>query len=49
MIIRDALDSDLDDVLSVERAAFGSDEFVEIVQLLLGAINSIKIIGQNDT
>ena len=36
MIIRKALDSDLDDVLSVERAAFGSDECVEIVQLLLG-------------
>ena len=39
MIIRKTLDSDLDDVLSVERAAFDSDEGAEIVQLLLGACN----------
>ena len=36
MIIRKALDSDLDDVLSVERAAFDSDECAELVQKLLG-------------
>ncbi|NEN89218.1 MAG: N-acetyltransferase [Okeania sp. SIO3H1] len=45
MIIRKALDSDLDDVLSVERAAFGSDECVEIVQLLLGDDSAKPIIS----
>lgn len=43
MIIRKALDSDLDDVLSIERAAFGSDDGAEIVQKLLGD-NSAKPI-----
>ncbi|MGK7921163.1 MAG: GNAT family N-acetyltransferase [Trichodesmium sp.] len=36
MIIRKALDSDLDNILSVERAAFASEEGAEIVQKLLG-------------
>ncbi|NEP76945.1 MAG: N-acetyltransferase [Okeania sp. SIO3B3] len=45
MIIRKALDSDLDDVLSVERAAFGSDECAEIVQLLLGDDSAKPIIS----
>ncbi|MEB3340022.1 N-acetyltransferase [Okeania sp.] len=36
MIIRQALDSDLDDIFSVQRAAFDSDECVEIVQKILG-------------
>ncbi|NET42897.1 GNAT family N-acetyltransferase [Okeania sp. SIO2B3] len=45
MIIRKALDSDLDDVLSVERAAFDSDECVEIVQLLLGDDSAKPIIS----
>ncbi len=35
MIIRKALDSDLDNILSVERAAFGSEDGAEIVQNLL--------------
>ena len=33
--IRDALDSELDDVLAVERAAFGQDEEAELVKALL--------------
>ncbi|NEP90318.1 MAG: N-acetyltransferase [Okeania sp. SIO2C2] len=45
MIIREALDSDLDDVLSVERAAFGSDECVEIVQKLLGDDSAQPIVS----
>ena len=36
MIIREALDSDLEDVLAVERAAFGSDEEANLVRDLLG-------------
>lgn len=36
MHIRKALDSDLIDVLSVERAAFGSDEEATLVENLLG-------------
>jgi len=36
MIIREALDSDLESVLAVERAAFGSDEEAKLVQDLLG-------------
>ncbi|NER84453.1 MAG: N-acetyltransferase, partial [Leptolyngbya sp. SIO1D8] len=35
MTIREALDSDLDDVLLIERAAFGSDEEAELVRGLL--------------
>ena len=35
MIIREASDSDLDDVLSVERAAFDSDEEADLVADLL--------------
>lgn len=35
MDVREALDSDLDDVLSVERAAFGHDEEAELVRALL--------------
>ena len=36
MIIREAVESDLDDVLSVERTAFGSDEEANLVKALLG-------------
>jgi len=35
MFIRQALDSDIDDVLKVERAAFGQDEEAELVRDLL--------------
>lgn len=35
MNIRKALDTDLEDVLSVERAAFGSEEEAELVRLLI--------------
>ncbi|MGB3514164.1 MAG: N-acetyltransferase [Microcoleaceae cyanobacterium] len=45
MIIRKALDSDLDDVLSVERAAFDSDECAEIVQMLLGDDSAKPIVS----
>ena len=56
MIIRQALDSDLDDIFSIQRAAFDSDECVEIVQNLLGdksakpvfslvALQENKIVG----
>jgi len=34
MIIREALDADLDDLLAVERAAFGSEEVPELVRRL---------------
>ena len=36
LIIREAADSDLDDVLFVEREAFGEDEEAELVRDLLG-------------
>lgn len=36
MIIREALDADLDDLLAVERAAFGSEEVPELVRRLAG-------------
>lgn len=36
MFIREAQDSDLDDVLAVERAAFNSDEEANLVRDLLG-------------
>ena len=36
MLIREAVESDLDDVLSVERRAFGSDEEANLVKALLG-------------
>ena len=36
MLIREALDSDLEDVLAVERAAFNSDEEANLVRDLLG-------------
>ena len=36
MFIREAVESDLDDVLSVERGAFGSDEEANLVKALLG-------------
>ncbi|WP_210407319.1 GNAT family N-acetyltransferase [Hydrocoleum sp. CS-953] len=45
MIIRKALDSDLDNILSVERAAFGSEEGPEIVQKLLGDDSAQPIVS----
>jgi len=36
MFIREALNSDLDQVLSVERAAFGSDDGANLVRELIG-------------
>jgi len=45
MIIRKALDSDLDDILSVERAAFGAEDGAEIVQKLLGDDSAQPIIS----
>ncbi|MDJ0553179.1 MAG: N-acetyltransferase [Microcoleaceae cyanobacterium MO_207.B10] len=45
MIIRKALDSDLDDVLSIERAAFGSGDGAEIVQTLLGDDSAKPIVS----
>ena len=36
MLIREALDSDLDCILSVERAAFGSDDEANLVTALIG-------------
>ncbi|MDJ0519663.1 MAG: N-acetyltransferase [Trichodesmium sp. MO_231.B1] len=45
MIIRKALDSDLENILSVERAAFGSEDGAEIVQKLLGDNSAQPIIS----
>ncbi|NES68859.1 MAG: N-acetyltransferase [Okeania sp. SIO2D1] len=45
MIIREALDSDLDNVLSVEHAAFGSEDGTEIVQKLLGDDSAQPIVS----
>ncbi len=45
MIIRRALDSDLDDVLSVERAAFGADDEVNLVRELLGDASAKPIVS----
>lgn len=45
MIIREALDSDLDDILSVERAAFGSDEEANLVRDLLGDASAQPIVS----
>ena len=45
MIVRKALDSDLDDVLSVERAAFDLEEGAEIVQKLLGDDSAKPIVS----
>ena len=36
MLIREALESDLEDVLAVERVAFGSDDEADLVRDLLG-------------
>ena len=36
MFIREALNLDLDNVLSIERAAFGSDEEANLVRDLIG-------------
>ena len=52
MIIRKTLDFDLDDILSIERAAFDSEEGAEIVQKLLGDDSAQPIVSliaiQND-
>ncbi|NEQ39935.1 MAG: N-acetyltransferase [Okeania sp. SIO3I5] len=45
MIIRKALDSDLDDILSVERAAFDGEDGAEIVQKLLGDDSAQPIVS----
>ncbi len=45
MIIREALHSDLDNVLSVERAAFGSDEEANLVCDLLGDTSAKPIVS----
>jgi len=45
MNIREALDSELDDVLSIERAAFGSDEEAELVRALIGDDSAKPIVS----
>ena len=45
MIIRKALYSDLDNVLFVERAAFGSDEEANLVRDLLGDDSAKPIVS----
>jgi putative acetyltransferase len=45
MIIREALNSDLEDVLCVERAAFGSDEEANLVRDLLGDASAEPIVS----
>ena len=45
MIIREAADSDLDDVLSVERAAFGQDEEADLVRDLLGDPSARPVVS----
>ena len=45
MHIRETLDSDLIDVLSVERAAFGSDEEANLVRDLLGDQSAQPILS----
>jgi len=45
MIIREALHSDLDNVLSVERAAFGSEEEANLVRELLGDTSAKPIVS----
>lgn len=45
MIIREALYSDLDNVLFVERAAFGSDEEANLVRDLLGDDSAKPIVS----
>ncbi len=47
MFIREALDSDLDVVLSVERAAFGSDEEASLVKDLMGDKSAKPIPEEN--
>ena len=45
MHIREAVDSDLIDVLSIERAAFGSDEEATLVENLLGDQSAQPILS----
>jgi putative acetyltransferase len=45
MTIREALDSDLDNVLSVERAAFGSDEEANLVRDLLADASAQPMVS----
>ena len=45
MIIRKALYSDLDNVLFVERAAFGSDEEANLVRDLLGDDSAKPVVS----
>ncbi len=45
MIIRETLESDLDDVLSVETAAFGSGEETNLVRELLGDASAKPVVS----
>ena len=45
MFIREALNLDLDNVLSVERAAFGSDEEANLVRDLIGDTSAKPIVS----
>ena len=45
MFIREALNLDLDNVLSVERAAFGSDEEASLVRDLIGDTSAKPIVS----
>ena len=45
MFIREALDSDLNDVLSVESLAFGRDDEAELVRALLGDPSAQPILS----
>ena len=45
VVVREAEDSDLDDVLSVQRAAFDSDEEANLVRDLLGDASAKPIVS----
>lgn len=45
MYIRESKDSDLNDVLSVERLAFGHDKEAELVRVLLGDLSATPFLS----
>ena len=45
IIIREAVDSDLEAVLQIERAAFGSDEEADLVEDLLGDVSARPLLS----
>ncbi|MBU3915420.1 N-acetyltransferase [bacterium] len=45
MIIREALESDLENVMLVERMAFGSEEEAKLVRNLLGDVSAAPVVS----